>query len=194
VPLPAGHALEPRDLPAFLAAVWSGIPAGFAPAFVGEAVRAMLGEPAPPLDRPLVLAHGDVNPTNLAYDGDRVLLLDWDTAGAGDALFDLATIAMFLRMDEPACLQLLSAYEDRAVTAVPPRFAYDRRFAAVVCGTLFVHLARVTGFAGATDETLGSTPELGELYVQMRSGALSVATTAGKWRFGLALIKASGVT
>jgi len=54
--------------------------------------------------------------------------------------------------------------------------------------------ARHGGYAGATGlETLDSTPSLGDFYQQLRSGVLSVATAAGPWWFGLALVKASVV-
>ena len=44
-----------------------------------------------------MLSHNDLNPTNLIYDGAGVQLLDWSAAGPLDPLYDLATLAMFLR-------------------------------------------------------------------------------------------------
>jgi hypothetical protein len=47
------------------------------------------------------------------------------------------------------------------------------------------------GYAGAAGETLESTLSLGDVYQQMRTGAVNVAAAAGQWAFGLALVKAS---
>lgn len=191
VPLGAG-ALDPRQ---FLAILWQGPLAGFAvPAFVSDAVRRVLEEEPTPNDRAPVLSHNDVNPTNLVYDGEHLVLLDWDTAGPNDPYYDLAAASVFLRMDEETCRKLLSAYGDDAASGLPARFVYDRRVVGVLCGAAFMHLARQGGHGGATGgETLDSTPSLLESYQQMRAGALSVATADGQWAFGLALVKA-GIT
>lgn len=191
LPLPPdADAKDPRDL---LLALWSGLAASFPlPSFVGDAVRRVLAEEAPAHDRALVLSHNDVNPTNLAYDGENLLLLDWDTAGPNDPFYDLAAISVFLRMDEETCRKLLAAHDGEPVTRLPARFAYHRRLVAVLCGAAFLHLARRSGDHGGTgDETLDATPSLAEFYQQLRAGALSVATSEGQWRFGLALVKNS---
>jgi hypothetical protein len=63
---------------------------------------------------------------------------------------------------------------------------------AVLCGAMFLRLASESGHAGATGaETLESTPSLADFYQRMRAGALNVATSEGKWWFGLALMKES---
>jgi aminoglycoside phosphotransferase (APT) family kinase protein len=194
LPLPPDtEAQLPRDV---LGTTWSGLSQHAnqmpLPSFAAEAVQRVLSESPPASDRPLVLSHNDVNPTNLVYDGEGLLLLDWDTTGPNDPLYDPAAISMFLRMDEAGCRSLLSAYEARVLSSLPERFAYNRRLVAALCGAVFLHLARHAGHPGASDgETLQATLSLGDLYQQFRSGALSMATAAGKWRFGLALLKES---
>jgi aminoglycoside phosphotransferase (APT) family kinase protein len=180
---------EPRE---FLDLVWAGLAPQFAlPAFVGDAVRRVLSEPAPERDCPLVLSHNDVNPTNVVYDGEHLLLLDWDAAGPNDPLFDLAAISVFLRMEDEACRKLLAAHDRAPVSALPVRFAYNQRIVAVMCGVMFLNLARGSGHAGATGaETIESTHSLGEIYQRMRAGELSIASPEGLWQFGLALVKA----
>lgn len=187
---PAATAQDPRAL---LSTIWSRLLAPFAlPDFVADAVRHVLLEAAPAADRAPVLSHNDVNPTNLVYDGERVLLLDWETAGPSEPFYDLAAIAVFLRMDEATCLRLLSAYDGTPVATLPARFAYDRRLVAVLCGAASLHLARSSGHAGATGtETLDTVLSLGEFYQNLRTGALSLRTAEGQWCFGLALVKAS---
>jgi aminoglycoside phosphotransferase (APT) family kinase protein len=156
---------------------------GGVPPFAREAIQRLLTETPPPLDRAMVLSHNDVNPTNLRYDGERMLLLDWDVAALNDPRYDLATLAMFFRMDDSACRRLLAAYDGESPAVLPERFVYNRRLVAVLCGALFLG----TGTEGA--ETLEDTPSLGEIYRRMMSGALKVSAPEGRRAFGLALIK-----
>lgn len=188
LPLPAdADAKDPR---AMLTGVWSGREAGFAlPRFARDAVRAVLDEKPPARERATVLSHNDVNPTNLAYDGEQLLLLDWDAAGANDPFYDLAAIALFLRMDEDTCRRLLAAYDGAPVSSLPARFAYSRRLVAALCGSFFVQMARQGGYTGDGNVTEEATPSLPEVYQRVRAGALSPATAEGQWAFGLALLK-----
>jgi len=191
LPLPQDEgAQDARD---FLSRIWSGLPESFSmPAFVGHAVRGMLAERPPASNRPTVLSHNDVNPTNLVYDGEHLLFFDWDTAGPNDPFYDLATASVFLRMDETTCLRLLSAHDGEPVGLLPGRFNHDRRLAAVLCGTVFLHLARIAGYPGATGPESDDSPlSLGEFYQQMRTGAVSLRAAEGQWAFGLALVKES---
>jgi thiamine kinase-like enzyme len=189
LPLPADARMrEPRE---FLTQVWDGFLAGFAlPDFVGDTVRRVLAESPPTSECAWVLGHNDLNPTNLVYDGESLLVLDWTTAGPTDAFYDLAVLSVFLRMDEGTCLHLLSAYDDRPLVGLPNRFIYTRRLAATLAGTFQLYLARQMKHAGATGaETLDATPSLGEFYQRMRAGALKLGTADGHWWFGLALLK-----
>lgn len=161
------------------------------PAFVADAVAGVLAAVPAPSDRGLVTSHNDVNPSNFVYDGERVLLLDWDAAGANDPLYDLAALATFLDLDDHACARLVAAHDDAPPAALPSRFSYLRRLVAAFCGVTFLGLARAAGHAGSTSETLDGTPALRELYARMRSGAVDLATADGRWAFGLALIKTS---
>jgi aminoglycoside phosphotransferase (APT) family kinase protein len=191
LPLPAdANGRDPRD---FLASTWSELQGSFTtPAFVGDAVRDVLAEEPLPAGRAAVLSHNDVNPTNLVYDGEHLLLLDWDTAGSNDPYYDLAAISVFLRMDEPTCQRLLAAYDDAPVADLPAGFVACRRTAAALCGTMFMKLARQSGHAGATgDETLESTLSLSDFYQRLRTGSLNIASAEGQWLFGLALVKQS---
>jgi aminoglycoside phosphotransferase len=168
-----GEAKDPR---AVIAERWAAV--SDAPPWVGEAVRRVLGDT--PAEAPRVMSHNDVNPTNLVYDGSRVLLLDWDAAGPNDPLYDLAAIAMFFRMDDATCRHLLAAHDGAPVAELPARFAALRRTIAVMCGVAFLSMGRATGGDGGT---------LVEFYGRMRAGAVSVATPEGRWEFGLALAR-----
>lgn len=191
LPLPAEAPLrEPRE---FLAQIWGSFLADFAlPDFAREAVQRVLTAEPPARERALILGHNDLNPSNLVYDGEKIVLLDWAAAGPMDAFYDLAVLCVFLRMDEETCLHLLAAYDDRTVGELPRRFVYIRRLAAALAGTLQLYLARQMKHAGAVgSETLASTLSLGEFYQQMRDGALKLGTADGQWAFGLSLLKES---
>jgi aminoglycoside phosphotransferase (APT) family kinase protein len=193
------HALPlPPDAPAadarqYLAVTWAALRTGLAvPPFVADAVHRALTQEAPPYEGAAVLSHNDVNPSNLVLDGERLLLLDWDTAGANDPFYDLATVSIFFRMDPAACMRLLAAYQGEPVSALPARFISNRRLVGVLSGALFLNLARQAGHPGITGgETLEATPSLGELYQRMRAGEASLATPEGRWSMGLALIRES---
>jgi aminoglycoside phosphotransferase (APT) family kinase protein len=191
IPLPSdADARDPRE---FAAGLWSGLEGTLPlPTFVIDAVRRALAEEPPVRERALVLSHNDVNPTNLVYDGEHLLLLDWETAGANDPYYDLASISVFARLDDETCQRLLAAYEGAPVGALPARFAYFRRLVSAMAGTLFLRLARQSGHPGTDGtETLDSTPSLGAFYQRVFSGGLAIASGEGQWWFGLALIKTS---
>jgi thiamine kinase-like enzyme len=184
--IPASQA-EYRDPRAFLEAIWSPLSGtDTAPPFARDAVQRLLSEDPPPGDRALALSHNDVNPANLVYDGERVILLDWGAAGLNDPLYDLATIAMFFRMDDETCRQLLAAHDGQPQSALPVGFAYNRRLVAVLCGTAFLGAG---GQRGSSGETLETTPSLGEFYRRMTTGDVDLATADGRRAFGLTLIK-----
>ena len=192
LPLPDG-AVAGREPRAFLDEIWTGLRGFPLPAWTRDVVRRVLDEPPPPAERPQVLSHNDANPSNLVYDGTRVLLLDWDTAGPNDPFNDLAAVAVFLRMDDATCAQLIAAHDEAPVaTSLSACFVYLRRAIAALCGSMFLHLARASGHAGARgDETFELAPALGEVYGGMRAGTLSARSPEGQWAFGQALLKAS---
>ena len=192
------HALPPpagapaRDPRAFLAQLWAGLRGLPLPPFVVEVVEGLLADEGPPIEGPLVLSHNDLNPSNFLYDGQAIVILDWAAAGPTERLYDLAVLAMFLRMDEADCLRLLSAHEERPVERLPDRFLYLRRLAAALAGTASLFLARRLGHPGASgSETLETALPLGGFYQQLQAGAVKLGTPEGQWAFGLSLVRES---
>ncbi len=192
LPLP-NPTVTARDPRAFLDEIWTGLRGFPLPAWTGEVVRRVLDEPAPPAERAPVLSHNDPNPSNLVYDGARLLLLDWDNAGANDPFNDLAAVAVFLRFDDATCAQLIAAHDDAPVAAtLPACFVYLRRAIAALCGAMFLHIARASGHSGARgNETFELAPTLGDVHGSMGAGTLSARTADGQWAYGEALLKAS---
>jgi thiamine kinase-like enzyme len=70
-----------------------------------------------------VTCHGDLAPTNLIYDGDRVRIVDWEYAGMGDRFFDLGNLSVNAGFDEGDDEWLLTSYFNEPPTS--------RRFAAL---------------------------------------------------------------
>lgn len=176
--------------PPLLELLWAGPLARFAlPPAIRDAVARVRAEPVPPGDRPDVLSHNDVNPTNVVHDGASVVLVDWDTASRNEPYYDLAAASVFFRMDVATCRALLAAHDGVAVDtvgdALPSRFAYDRRLVAVTSGSALLHLACQAGHPGATD---AAAPSLADFYAQLRAGAIDPRSPEGQWRFGLALV------
>ena len=176
--LPAGE-VPPADSRALLVTFASQLDGFPLPAFVRETIAAVLAEPRSPL--PHVLCHNDVNPSNLVYDGERVLLLDWDVAAPNDPRIDLAAIAVFFRMDEATQRALCAAYGAAFDLARPMRLV------GALCGAAFLGLARASGHAGASD---AAPLALVDLYQRMRAG-LDLSGAEGRWQFGLALLSTS---
>jgi thiamine kinase-like enzyme len=58
----------------------------------------------------LVFGHNDLLPANLMDDGQRLWLIDWDYAGFGSPLFDLANLATNASFDETEEDFLLATY------------------------------------------------------------------------------------
>jgi hypothetical protein len=191
--LPVPVSADSRDPREVLAATWSGLSetAGI-PGFVGDAVRRVLDETPPRSGRDPVLSHNDVNPGNLVYDEERLLLVDWDAAGRNDPYYDLAAIALFHRMDDQTCRRLLAAHDGEPVDEIPAFFAYSRRLIAVLGSVTGMQLSNGRGpVRSGPIETLESTLSLGEFYKRLRAGKVRLGSPEGGRAFGLALIKES---
>ncbi len=66
---------------------------------------------------PIVFGHHDLLPANFLDDGRRLWLIDFEYAGFGTAMFDLAGAASNAGMDGGQALRLLSAYLGQAPDA-----------------------------------------------------------------------------
>ncbi|MFO0952449.1 MAG: phosphotransferase [Isosphaeraceae bacterium] len=60
-----------------------------------------------------VLCHNDLLPSNVLDDGERVWLVDWEYAGIGHPLFDLAGISANCALTPDAEAEFLLAYRGR---------------------------------------------------------------------------------
>jgi len=111
------------------------------PAFIARwlAVNAALESTQPPL--PLVFGHHDLLPANLLDDGARLWLIDYEYAGFGTAMFDLAGAASNAGTSPDQATALLTAYLGH-----PPDAAFRRAFdamqvASLLRETLWAHVS-----------------------------------------------------
>jgi aminoglycoside phosphotransferase (APT) family kinase protein len=186
LPLPPGAACQdPRDT---FAPAWAALTDFSVPTFARAAIDRVRAEPPPPSERPLVLSHNDPNPSNLVFDGERLMLLDWDAAGPNDPFYDLAALALFLCLDDASAGKLIAAHDAAPPAALPLRFTYARRLLAAVCGTMAFQLARRAGHPGGE---LGAddAPTLRAVHAGMSAGSLSLSSSDGLWAFALALVQ-----
>lgn len=136
-------------------------------------------------------SHNDVNPANVLWDGVRAWLVDWEVAGLGHPYFDLATLALFLRLGEDAALNLAARHDG---TPLDERsrasFRALRQLAGLLCGLTFLRL--VDDLRVRPAQTRADAPTLGACYEAMRAGTLDLHGPHGRASMGLALL-AQGV-
>ena len=80
---------------------------------------------------PIVFGHHDLLPANFIHDGSRLWLIDFEYAGFGTAMFDLAGIASNAGFDAAQADELLRTYFDTA-----PSDAMRQSHAAMQCASL----------------------------------------------------------
>ncbi len=83
------------------------------------------------LPLPIQFGHHDLLPANLIDDGSRLWLIDYEYAGFGTAMFDLANLSSNSNFDAAQSLLLLEAYFGR-----PPSEAIVRSHAAMEAASL----------------------------------------------------------
>jgi aminoglycoside phosphotransferase (APT) family kinase protein len=99
-----------------------------------EAIAAVLAG-----DTRRAVSHNDVNPMNVIWDGFRTWLLDWDVAGIGHPHYDLATLAMFLRLDDAVAFELAARHDGAPLDdRQRATFRALRLLVAVLCGLTFL--------------------------------------------------------
>ena len=101
--------------------------AGRVPGFL-ELAEGLEGAQVP---LPIIFGHHDLLPANFLEDDVRLWLIDYEYAGFGTAMFDLAGAASNAGMDQGAAGRLLAAYLGHA-----PDAAFLRAFAAMQCASL----------------------------------------------------------
>lgn len=134
-----------------------------------------------------VVSHNDVNPGNILWDGKQAWLIDWEACGLGHPYYDLAALAVFLRLDEAKALAL-AAQHDAAPLEAPSRstlFAL-RRLVGLLSGLDL--LGAVSDLNVRVCATISEAPSLADCYSALQNGEWTLRTPYGSASMGLALL------
>jgi Ser/Thr protein kinase RdoA (MazF antagonist) len=134
-----------------------------------------------------VVSHNDVNPVNVLWDGTRAWIVDWEVAALGHPYFDLAALALFLRLGDDVALDLIARHDGAPVDERShATFRALRQLTALLCGLTFLGLVDDLDVRPAP--TLADAPSLGDCYAAMRAGELDLQSPRGRASIGLALL------
>ena len=158
--------------------------ASLAPTF--DAIAATLAG-----DRRQVVSHNDVNPVNVLWDGARVWLVDWEVTALGHPYYDLATVALFLRLGDDVALDLVARHDGMPLDERSrASFRALRQLIGLLGGLTF--LSFVDDLSVLPAPRQAHAPSLGACYEAMRAGELDMQSPRGLASMGLALL-AEGV-
>jgi hypothetical protein len=134
----------------------------------------------------LVSTHYDLNPSNILFEGERALFVDWETAASADRYVDLAGITNFFAADDAEATAILTAYFGRGPTdqeqsrAVLMRQINRLFYAAMLIATV----ARERPDLRVSETDLAAIPP----FTKIRGEMATLATADGRLRIGCAFL------
>lgn len=135
-----------------------------------------------------VLCHGDLNPENILWDGNRVWLVDWDMADLGHPYLDLASIANFLSFPNDTAFALLGLQEQKQISDQQKKtFNACRDFARITYGCVFLEL--VPALNDVQFDSLEQTPTLMECFGRVMKGETQMSSPSTQALIAAALFK-----
>lgn len=137
------------------------------------------------------VSHNDVNPSNILWDGSRAWLIDWEVTGLNHPYYDLATLALFMRLEPEVAFQL-AARHDGALLDERSRASFGalRQLAGLLAGLTFLSLVKDLSVRPAP--LLSDAPSLRSCYQALSTGELQLQSPLGQASMGLALLAESG--
>ncbi|HEV2703651.1 MAG TPA: phosphotransferase [Steroidobacteraceae bacterium] len=140
------------------------------------------------LDGRRVLTHGDLNPTNVLWDGTRVWLVDWDGAGLGHPYLDVASAADFLNLSDEAAIAVLAMQEQSELdTRQRETFKDCRDLSRIAFGGTFLRL--IPDLTQVEFPSRHATPTLLQCFARIIAGDLSISTIKGQALVGAAFYR-----
>ena len=144
------------------------------------------------LESDRVSSHNDLNPGNVLYDGERLWLIDWESAFLADRYVDLATVANWFARAAAGEDVLLNTYFGRAPDAEErSRFYLMRQVNHVFYGVMFLNgAAAERPGARLADRSLAG-PGLDALGQRLGTGAFSLSAWDDRVTYGKARLAAA---
>lgn len=137
----------------------------------------------------IVSSHNDLNPGNLLFDGQKLWILDWETAFENDRYIDLAIAAQFFAGNEEQENILLKTYfGDTLDDEKRARFFLMQQVVYMYYAMIMLRLAATSQPADTVHNADMNTPELQEVRTLIRNKELQLSTYEGKLLYGKTLL------
>jgi hypothetical protein len=140
-------------------------------------------------DADLVASHNDLKPQNMRFDGDRIWLVDWESAFLNDEYVDLAIVANFFVKDEVQEESYLSAYFGEAASDIVPLWEYRRSRFYLMRQALSMFYATLllleASQAGLSIDADTATPDFREFHQDLIADKIDMMTAEAKLQYGM---------
>jgi hypothetical protein len=134
-------------------------------------------------DTELVSSHNDLKPQNIRFDGNRIWLVDWESAFLNDQYADLAIVANFFVKDEVHEKGYLSIYFGEPIGEYQrARFYLMRQAVSMFYATLLLLEASRSGLSIDADKTV---PDFRDYHQDLISGKVYMANAEAKLQYGM---------
>ena len=129
----------------------------------------------------LVASHNDLKPDNILFDGNRVWLVDWESAFLNDRYLDLSVIANFVVMDDNDETEYLKRYFGDDFTEYrQARFFLMRQLLHMIYFAFFMSLSTAGGMP--VDLTMAK-PDFREFHDRLWEGKIYLLDTFAQQQY-----------
>ena len=142
-----------------------------------------------PQQTDIVSSHNDLNPSNILFDGQKLWIVDWETAFENDRYVDLSIATQFFAGDEKQENILLETYfGDTLDDEKRARFFLMQQVTYMYYAMVMLRLAALSQPAGTIHNADMNTPGLQEVRALIRNKELQLSTYEGKLLYGKTLL------
>jgi thiamine kinase-like enzyme len=138
-------------------------------------------------------SHGDLNPSNVLFDGSKYWLVDWQAAAPRNLYFDLACCATFFYFfNENLCIQFLKDYFDREVTQEEmEKYQLMRMFSHIYYGIGFIAISGELDphLSLMSDDELEKLPSYLAFMQDIGAGKVNLGSAKAQQQFGFIFLK-----